>query len=206
MARRTKEEAERTRQSLLEAALNVFLEKGYSKTTLQDIASAAQLTRGAVYWHFKNKKDVYHALMDTVFEPIHIFWDKARTSSAPPLDVISSLLEDWLHQLAANTRLVQALELHFMKTEQGIELKEFVEARRKENSEHLRLVEMLFDRAQVLGHCRSDLDPRSAAVNFWALLLGYAFSRLQLGEAIDWAGHTSEFVQMYLASVSHCEK
>jgi len=50
MARKTKEEAEKTRQLLLDCALTVFLRKGYSATTLNDIAEEANLTRGAVYW------------------------------------------------------------------------------------------------------------------------------------------------------------
>lgn len=51
MARKTREEAEQTRYLLLDTAEQLFSEKGVSKTTLADIASAAGLTRGAVYWH-----------------------------------------------------------------------------------------------------------------------------------------------------------
>ncbi|OWY37212.1 TetR family transcriptional regulator [Xenophilus sp. AP218F] len=63
MARKTREEAEQTRQLLLDTAEQLFSEKGVSKTTLADIAGAAGLTRGAVYWHFQNKLDLYRALL-----------------------------------------------------------------------------------------------------------------------------------------------
>ncbi|ABB39334.1 transcriptional regulator, TetR family [Oleidesulfovibrio alaskensis G20] len=83
MARKTKEEAEKTRQLLLDCALTVFLRKGYSATTLNDIAEEANLTRGAVYWHFKNKVDVFSAVMDKAFDPIQgwsaIFLSGAET-------------------------------------------------------------------------------------------------------------------------------
>ena len=56
--RRTKEEAEATRRGILKAGMRVFLKKGYSSATLDDIAAEIGMTRGAVYWHFRNKEDV----------------------------------------------------------------------------------------------------------------------------------------------------
>ena len=53
MARRTKEDAAATRNGLIDAAERVFCEKGVSRASLSDIASAAGATRGAIYWHFK---------------------------------------------------------------------------------------------------------------------------------------------------------
>ena len=58
MVRRTKEDAQKTKDSILEAALIVFSIKGYSKTTFDDIAKHIGLTKGAVYWHFKNKLEL----------------------------------------------------------------------------------------------------------------------------------------------------
>lgn len=55
MARKTKEEAARTRQRILDAALDVFYKKGYLATTIDDVASRIRLTKGAVYWHFGSK-------------------------------------------------------------------------------------------------------------------------------------------------------
>lgn len=63
MARRTKEDAEKTREEILQASLDIFCEKGYSKTTFDDIAKRIELTKGAIYWHFKNKPDLLAALI-----------------------------------------------------------------------------------------------------------------------------------------------
>ncbi|MDU5687661.1 MAG: acrEF/envCD operon transcriptional regulator [Kluyvera cryocrescens] len=62
MARRTKEEAFRTRQMLLNAAIGQFALHGVSGTTLTDIADAAGVTRGAVYWHFTSKNELFNAM------------------------------------------------------------------------------------------------------------------------------------------------
>lgn len=67
MARRTKEEAEQTRNEILRSALDIFCEKGYSHTTFDEIAKSINLTKGAVYWHFRNKPDLIAALIREVF-------------------------------------------------------------------------------------------------------------------------------------------
>jgi len=63
MARRTKKEAQKTRQQILDAALKICSEKGYSKTTFVDIANEIGLTKGAVYWHFKTKPELLAAMI-----------------------------------------------------------------------------------------------------------------------------------------------
>lgn len=63
MVRKSKEDAEKTRQAVLEAALDVFSEKGYAKTTFDEIAARAGFTKGAVYWYFRNKADLVAALI-----------------------------------------------------------------------------------------------------------------------------------------------
>ena len=63
MARKTKEDAEQTRAAILDSALKTFYEKGFSRTTFDEIAKRINLTKGAVYWHFKNKADVVAALI-----------------------------------------------------------------------------------------------------------------------------------------------
>lgn len=68
MARRTKEEAQQTRETILMAALDIFCEKGYTRTTFDEIAKKINLTKGAVYWHFRNKPDIVKALIIESFE------------------------------------------------------------------------------------------------------------------------------------------
>lgn len=62
--RRTKEDAEQTRRAVLASAMDMFYEKGYSKTTFDEIAKRINLTKGAVYWYFRNKPDIVAALIN----------------------------------------------------------------------------------------------------------------------------------------------
>ena len=70
MARRTKADAQATRSSLLDAAEQLFQARGVSRTSLNDIALAAGTTRGAIYWHFKDKADLFNAMMERVTLPL----------------------------------------------------------------------------------------------------------------------------------------
>lgn len=70
MARCTKEEAQATRNRILDAAEDVFHEQGVAGTALEDIARAAGVTRGAIYWHFRNKADVFSAMCERVRKPM----------------------------------------------------------------------------------------------------------------------------------------
>ncbi|MGK7245459.1 TetR family transcriptional regulator [Buttiauxella agrestis] len=62
MARKTKADALKTRQHLLDVAITLFAKNGVSTTTLADIADAAGMTRGAIYWHFDSKVSLFNEI------------------------------------------------------------------------------------------------------------------------------------------------
>lgn len=72
MARKPKEQSDKTYDLLLDAAEQVFSENGYANTTLQEIAERAGLTRGAIYWHFRDKAQ----LLDALLEDVQLPWDR----------------------------------------------------------------------------------------------------------------------------------
>ncbi|AIA75375.1 TetR family transcriptional regulator [Halomonas sp. XH26] len=80
MARKTKAEAAATREALLDAAEEVFFAKGVARTSLEQIARHANLTRGAVYWHFKNKGDLFMALVERVRMPFQSLMEEVNNA------------------------------------------------------------------------------------------------------------------------------
>lgn len=90
MARKTKAEAAATREALLDAAEEIFFENGVARTSLEQIARHAGMTRGAVYWHFKNKADLFSALLERVRLPFEELAEEAARINAhtSPLDTI----------------------------------------------------------------------------------------------------------------------
>ena len=103
MVRRSKEDALATRSALLDAAERTFQAKGVSATSLNDIAQAAGTTRGAIYWHFKDKADLFNAMMERVCLPMENslnedagarFTDPLPAMRAAILKVLDSLVSD----------------------------------------------------------------------------------------------------------------
>jgi AcrR family transcriptional regulator len=66
----TRTKRERTRERLLQTAVEVIREKGFYKTTLEEVARRAGMTRGAIYGNFKNKDELFLAVVDTRWRPI----------------------------------------------------------------------------------------------------------------------------------------
>lgn len=92
MVRRTKEDAEVTRNRLLDAAEQVFHAKGVAGASLLDIAQAASLTRGAIYWHFKDKADLFDALMQRATLPFEEAWKGGADDAESPGGALQSIL------------------------------------------------------------------------------------------------------------------
>jgi AcrR family transcriptional regulator len=60
----------RTRKELIEAAAAIIGEKGFDRASLEEIAARAGMTRGAIYGNFKNKDELFLALIETLWQPI----------------------------------------------------------------------------------------------------------------------------------------
>ncbi len=101
MARRTKAEAARTRQRIIMAALALFYEKGYFRTTFADIASRIRLTKGAVYWHFPGKPELLLALIAHMEETRVVHLGGALPEPAT-LEGLKRHLTDWAEEVVRN--------------------------------------------------------------------------------------------------------
>src|SRR5687767_6375812 len=90
--RKTKEDAAQTRQLVLDTALSVFSRKGYAATTLDDIAKEASLTRGAIYWHFKDKAELYSVLIQETSAQVYTTSANILAQSGSPLEKLRRYL------------------------------------------------------------------------------------------------------------------
>lgn len=124
MARRTKEDAQATRNRLLDAAEEVFFVKGVSKASLADVAQAASVTRGAIYWHFKDKADLFDAMMQRGTLPFQQALDAALSqhSEGDSLEIVLSVLTLVLRSLSIDSRTRRVFEIALFKVEHVGEL------------------------------------------------------------------------------------
>lgn len=121
MVRKTKEDAEITRKLIINAAREMFLTKGVSRTSLEQIARHAGVTRGAVYWHFSNKSELFHALREQVFLPLIDRMDDTLlvnlSEETAPLTRIENFLLDTIYLLNDHLETRQTYEIMMTKCE-----------------------------------------------------------------------------------------
>jgi TetR/AcrR family acrAB operon transcriptional repressor len=118
MARRTKEEALATRERLIDTAEDLFSKNGVSQTSLNDIALAAGVTRGAIYWHFKDKADLFNAMMERVRLPMEERLEPAELDSGTaPLQQLRASVVSALRNLVSDERSRRVYEIAIHKVE-----------------------------------------------------------------------------------------
>ncbi len=118
MARKTKEQARETRQHILDVALRLFSQQGVSSTSLAEIAKAAGVTRGAIYWHFKNKSDLFNeiwALSESSISDLEIEYRVKFPDD--PLSVLREILVYILEATVIEERRRLMMEIIFHKCE-----------------------------------------------------------------------------------------
>lgn len=71
-----------TRDRIIASAARVFAEKGFQRSSLDAVAADAGMTKGAIYWHFKNKNDLFFALLD----------DRFRRDTSPLFDGLAAMV------------------------------------------------------------------------------------------------------------------
>jgi len=173
MARRTKEEAAATRDSILDAAEKLFVEQGVSRTTLQHIATAAGVTRGAIYWHFDDKGALFNAMMERVTLPFECALASLGTADADSvLDDVRTFFVEIFRVTETNPQARRVLEIASLKVEFVSEM-DAVRVRRRQSKEDLtaQVVERL-KLAQAGGQIRQDVDPQALAIGLWSLMDG----------------------------------
>jgi AcrR family transcriptional regulator len=89
--------SEATRAALLDEATRLFAQRGYAGTSLEDVAVASQVTRGAVYHHFDGKQALFEAVLDAQ-ETRAIARITAAATAADPLDAARQALDAFLDQ------------------------------------------------------------------------------------------------------------
>jgi TetR/AcrR family acrAB operon transcriptional repressor len=119
MVRQTKENAELTRQRIIDAARQVFLERGVSRTSMEQIATAAGVTRGAVYWHFSNKTELFSVMREQVFLPLIDRMDDnlQLENNEDPLAHIENFLNGTIQALNESSATRETYEIMMIKCE-----------------------------------------------------------------------------------------
>lgn len=202
MARKTKEEAQATRSRILDAAELLFQARGVSRTTLHDIATAAGVTRGAVYWHFKDKSDVFNAMMDRVILPMEPAAESlAIAKGHAVLPALRALLLGVLARVTEDAHVRRVFEIALHKTENVDELSAVRERRLQMRQGFRQRLERALQRAQAQGEVDKALPAAQLAIALHALLDGLIQDWLFDPQGFDLQAVGAQAIDVHLAGM-----
>ncbi|MDD5297381.1 MAG: TetR family transcriptional regulator [Rhodocyclaceae bacterium] len=172
--RRTKAEAEQTRQSIMETARGLFAERGVARTSLDQIAQAAGLTRGAIYWHFANKAELFTALRDAGLLPLFQGMGQMLREEAygDPLNAVEEGLLHILHGLETEAGTRDTFSLISLKCEYVGEFRGVLASVLPRSEEWVGKIRAAYREAQRRQLLRPGLDPDMLALESQAFVFG----------------------------------
>ena len=200
MARRTKAEAAVTREQLLDAAERVFRERGVSSTTLGEVAAAAGVTRGAVYWHFRDKADLLGALCERATLPLDAIFEECGCSGDPIQTLRTTAIASLTH-LARDPRAQAVFQLVFQTCGSTDELAPLATTHDREHNACLGRIEELAARAVAAGQLPGDTDVTLAAQALHAYVMGLMQAWVRQPDAYDLAAAAPALIDAMLAGL-----
>jgi TetR/AcrR family acrAB operon transcriptional repressor len=173
MARRTKEEAQETRSRILDAAERVFYDKGVANASLEEIATAAEVTRGAIYWHFKDKAELFDAMMQRVVLPVEDMLEHSECcGTVDPLELLRRATIDVLLRTARDERTQRVFDIAYHKCEYVGDAAGVRERHIASQNECMKSIEAGFRACMKAGQLPASVSPRVAAIGAMSLVSG----------------------------------
>ncbi|UDQ96468.1 TetR family transcriptional regulator [Lentisphaerota bacterium WC36G] len=171
MARKTKEDMLRTREVILSSALDLFYKNGFSRTTLDQIASKSNCTRGAIYWHFKNKIEIFIKLSEKFENIIAERFANIVETENNEINDLKKFCQEFISILEKNKDFRRFYNMVLRKTEWTDELR-YVEKILIENDKHTqKFFELKFQAIANRNNLLPAITPKLASVG----LLSYFF-------------------------------
>jgi TetR/AcrR family acrAB operon transcriptional repressor len=199
--KRTKEEAAITRENLLQAGLAVFGRKGFEAATLEDVAREAGVTRGAIYWHFGSKTELFNALMEKYSSRGSDILQRAATEGGNFNDILRRVFTWMLLAVETDSELRSMMEISLFKTGY-ISGSEDWHVRQVENSRALvDAVAGAMKQGIEAGELRRDLDPIVAARAFLAYQNGIIYLWLSDPSSFTLGVYADQLADIYLKGV-----
>lgn len=199
--RRTKQQSEQTRQRILTAARREFARRGVTRTSLEHVAAAAGVTRGAIYWHFANKTELFHAMREQVSLPLVDRTSFALLSASDdPLGAVEAFLRGLIDTIAGDRTTLRTFQIMTFKCEY---VDEFASELRRQTRRCQELVGQLtdvYERARRAGVLRPGLTPAIAAVDTCVFVNGLVRLFLLDDSAALVRPHASDLISAHVAS------
>jgi TetR/AcrR family acrAB operon transcriptional repressor len=154
------------RRQILAAALDVFSRQGYAGTTLDDITAAANLSKGAIYWYFESKADLFTTLLGERASIFTELLEDAARSGGSPLAGLRAMWTRWMEALESDRGYQSYVRLAHLRVEVADEPREGMDARRAEERRTQAFVTERLLAAVAARELPTTLDIEAAALAF----------------------------------------
>lgn len=154
------------RRQILAAALDVFSRQGYAGTTLDDITAAANLSKGAIYWYFASKADLFATLLGERASIFSEIIEDAAHGAGSPLDGLHAIWLRWMEALETDRGYQAYVRLAHLRVEVADEPRESMDARRVEERRTQAVVTERVLAAVAAHELPPRLDIEAAALSF----------------------------------------
>jgi TetR/AcrR family acrAB operon transcriptional repressor len=192
-----------TREALLDAAERIFRGKGVAHTTLAEVAEAAGLTRGAIYWHFRDKAELFEAMCERAAMPMEAMLGCAAGGRcADPLGALREMAVMGLTRLARDARTQAVFDVMFHKCEFTADLAPVATRQRTADEGCRRQVVALLEQAIARGQLPANTDASLAAALMKAFMVGVMHEWVQNPSAYDLEHSAPVFIDTLLAGLS----
>ncbi|MDK9355570.1 MULTISPECIES: multidrug efflux transporter transcriptional repressor AcrR [Lelliottia] len=205
MARKTKQQALETRQHILDVALRLFSQQGVSSTSLAQIAQAAGVTRGAIYWHFKNKSDLFSEIWELSESSIADLETEYRAKFPDdPLSVLREILVHVLEATVIEERRRLMMEIIFHKCEFVGEMAVVQQAQRSLCLESYDRIEYTLNQCIQANMLPANLLTRRTAILMRSYISGLMENWLFAPESFDLRQEARNYVAILLEMCQFC--
>jgi TetR/AcrR family acrAB operon transcriptional repressor len=171
--RRSKEDSLKTRRSIVLAARRVFAKHGVSRTTMEHIAEAAGVTRGAIYGHFAGKSELFQSMREEVKLPLVDAMNEALLHSPDdPLTGVERYLVAVIDLMRNDAATRQTFHILGFKCEYVGEIEVDMKRQVARSAELIEKLEAVYRTAARKRSLRKGITPRLAALETCAFLVG----------------------------------
>lgn len=200
--RRTKDASEQTRRQILVAAREEFARRGVTRTSLEHIACAAGVTRGAIYWHFANKAELFNAMREQVILPLVDRTDFAllEPPDGDPLTGIEQFMQSLVTAILEDKQTRKTFEILSLKCEYVDELRHELVRQGRQCGELIDTLTRRYRDAAAAGSLRPELAPDLVALESCAFLLGLFRLTLLCGGRSPAASRAHELITLHVRS------
>ncbi len=164
---RKEREKEHRREEILNAAQRVFFEKGLQTATVDEIAEAAELSKGTLYLYYKSKEDLYLAVMMRGMEILYNMFNRIASSQEPTVVKIVNMAEAYYEFFQKHRNYFRMF--YFFQNPQFHKQvsEEMMQSCSTENQRVWKVVGSVVQRGIDQNELRSDLSPMETGVILW---------------------------------------